>query len=262
MAQHGTRRNTRERHDALLGLLKDGMTHVDDLADALAVSPSTVRRDLSRLSEGRKVARTYGGAVIPETFHERPIAESALAQRKAKEAIATAASQFVPTTGTIFIDAGTTCVALARLLAREATETGLVVATRGLETALALADSEHIDVILLGGRVRSLSHGLVGPLTDLATERLSFTAAFLGGDAVDPSRGVGEPTLEEIAVKERVAGRAQRVVVLADATKLAIPDVPAWTSFSGGWTLVTDAAAPTDLPERCAAEGVGLTVAS
>ncbi|MPY79549.1 MAG: DeoR family transcriptional regulator [Actinophytocola sp.] len=238
------------------------MTHVDDLADALAVSPSTVRRDLGRLSEGRKVARTYGGAVVPETFHERPIAESAQAQRRAKEAIAKAARQFVPTAGTIFIDAGTTCVALARLLGREATEAGLVVATRGLETALALADSEHIDVILLGGRVRSLSHGLVGPLTDLATERLSFTAAFLGADAVDPSRGVGEPTLEEIAVKERVAARTQHVVVVADATKLAVPDVPAWTSFTGGWTLVTDAAAPTDLSERCATAGVGLTVAS
>ncbi|MPY82481.1 MAG: DeoR family transcriptional regulator [Actinophytocola sp.] len=261
MAPHATRRGTRERHEALLGLLRDGMTHVDDLADALAVSPSTVRRDLGHLSEGRKVARTYGGAVVPEAFHERPIAESAKAQRKAKEAIATAARRFAPATGTIFIDAGTTCGALARLLAREATEPGLTVVTRGLETALALADSDDIDVVLLGGRVRSLSHGLVGPLTDLAIERLSFAAAFLGGDAVDPGRGVGEPTLEEIAVKERVAARAHQVAVLADATKLAVVDAPAWTSFTGEWTLVTDADAPSDLPDRCAAAGVDLTVA-
>ncbi|WP_166345335.1 DeoR/GlpR family DNA-binding transcription regulator [Phytoactinopolyspora limicola] len=255
-----TRRGTRERHKILLQLLRQGTTHVEELAAELAVSPSTVRRDLGRLTADRQVARTYGGAVVPETFHERPIEESARVQLQAKAAIAAAARPMVGAGATVFIDAGTTCAALARLLAGEDWhDDGPVVVTRGLETATTLASSSEVDVVILGGRVRRLSHGVVGPLTDLALERLSFSVAFLGADAVDPARGIGEPTLEETAVKERVAARSQQVVVLADASKLDVPeDLPAWTSLSAGWTLVTDAAGSTGLRERCAAAGVTL----
>ncbi|RBM20806.1 DeoR/GlpR transcriptional regulator [Streptomyces sp. PT12] len=250
------RRSTRERHEALLRLLRDGVTRVEELADALGISPSTVRRDLGRLSGDRKVARTYGGAVVPEAFTERPVGESALLRRAAKADIATAARELLPTSGAVFADAGTTCAALARHLA-DTPGTGPVV-TRGLETAMALAGAVDRDVVLLGGLIRPLSHGLVGPLTELALERLSFEVAFLGADAVDPARGIGEPTLEETAVKERVAARARRVVVLADSTKLLVPDAPAWTRFPGAWTLVTDAEAPLDLDPRCAEQDVTL----
>lgn len=253
------RRGTRERHEALLALLRDGTTHVEELAGALSVSPSTVRRDLARLTSDRKVARTYGGAVVPEAFHERPVAESARLRRQAKEDIAAAALSLVPRNGAVFVDAGSTCTVLARRLAGLAAPEGEgLVATRGLETAAALAESAALDVVMLGGSLRRLSHGLVGPLADLALDRLSFAVAFLGADSVDPRRGVGEPTLEETVVKERVAARAQRVVVLADATKLEEPAAPAWTSLPPGWTLVTDGDAPPDLERRCAEAGVTL----
>ncbi|TDC58998.1 DeoR/GlpR transcriptional regulator, partial [Streptomyces hainanensis] len=138
---------------------------------------------------------------------------------------------------------------------------GRLVVTRGLETAAVLVGSARCEVLILGGRVLPLSHGLVGPLVDLALERLSFEVAFLGADAVDPARGVGEPTLEETAVKERVAARARRVVVLADATKLAVQDAPAWARLPAGWTLVTDGGAPRSTAERCEVAGVRLLLA-
>lgn len=261
MAPPAARRGTRERHEELLRLLRDGTTQVEELAAALAVSPSTVRRDLSRLTLDRKVARTYGGAVVPEAFQERPVTESALVRQQAKEDIATAARTLVPASGAVFVDAGTTCEALARRLVDGGGPAGPgLVATRGLETAGVLAAAPHAqaDVVIVGGRVRPLSHGLVGPLTDLALDRLSFEVAFLGADAVDPERGVGEPTLEETAVKERIAARARRVVVLADATKLQVRGAPAWARLAAGWTLVTDADAPPDLDARCADAGVTL----
>lgn len=255
MAQRNPRRGTRERHEQLLALLRGGTTQVDELAAALAVSPSTVRRDLGTLTDDHKIARTYGGAVVPETFHERPVGESALVRQAAKAAIATVARELVPANGTVFVDAGTTCAALARLLvAPDAPET---VVTRGLETAMVLADAASPEVLLLGGRLRPLSHGLVGPLTDLALDRMAFEVAFLGADAVDPSRGVGEPTLEETVVKERIAARAARVVVLADSTKLDV-EAPAWAALPAGWTLITDDEAPAGLGSRCASAAVEL----
>ncbi|MCP3420679.1 hypothetical protein [Nocardioides pinisoli] len=100
------------------------------------------------------------------------------------------------------------------------------------------------------------SHGLVGPLAALALDRMSFDVAFLGADAVDVRRGVGEPTVEETSLKEQVAGIARRTVVLADATKLEAA-APAWTLMPGPWTLVTDETTP-DLEAACREAGVAL----
>lgn len=255
------RANTRARHAILLTLIGEGTSQVDDLAARLGVSVSTVRRDLERLKANGQVERTYGGAMATAPFHERSIAESAHRAGPAKSAIAQRALELVPQSGTVFIDAGTTCGALARLLAASSAHADLTVVTRGLETAVALADAPDIDLVLVGGRVRRLSHGLVGPLTDLAIERLGFDAAFLGADAVDPVRGIGEPTLEETTVKEAVACTARLVAVLADASKLTVCDTPAWTVLSDAWRLITDEGAPQDLGQRCARAGVTLDIA-
>lgn len=236
------RAGTRARHASLLRRLREGMTSVEDLAEASGVSPSTVRRDLARLREEGAVARTYGGAMVVPAFHERPVEDSARHRTEAKAAIARSARTLVTPGGRVFIDAGTTCAALARLIAADADLGQITVVTRGLETAVLLADAEHVDLHLLGGRLRRLSHGLVGPAASLTLDRMSFDAAFLGADAVDPDRGVGEPTLEETTLKEQVAAVARRTVVIADATKLGAP-APSWTRMPGPWTLVTDAPA-------------------
>lgn len=243
------RQGTRLRHEQLLTLLRSGTTHVDDLSTALGVSASTVRRDLGRLGDQGEVTRTYGGAVTTGPFQERELSERLRIEQAAKSAIGRAAADLVPDGATIFVDAGSTCGQLAENLR----DRSLTVLTRGLEIAIRLASAPDVEVVVTGGRVAPKSHGLVGPLTDLTFDRVVVDVAFLGVDAVDPVNGVGEPTLAEAEVKERVAQRARRVVVLADATKLARSSVPAWAPLPEGWTLVTNEADPDVLdPYRAA----------
>ncbi|MGH3306574.1 MAG: DeoR/GlpR family DNA-binding transcription regulator [Nocardioides sp.] len=234
------RRATRARHDALVALVRGGVDSVATLAERVGVSASTVRRDLTILQREGRIARTYGGAMVRESFQERSFNESSLIGRRAKAAIAAAAADLVPAGGSVFVDAGTTCLALARILAERAP---LRVATRGLEAALLLTRVPDIDVVLVGGHVQPLSHGVVGPLASMVLDRLAFDVAFLGADAVDPDRGLGEPTVEETDVKERAAGSATEVVLLADASKIGPAKVGAWIPLDPAWTLVTDAAA-------------------
>jgi DeoR/GlpR family transcriptional regulator of sugar metabolism len=230
------RANTRRRHQRLLVLLRSGTTHVEDLATALDVSASTVRRDLGLLGDTGAVTRTYGGAVTAGPFREQALAERLRIEQQAKAAIGACAATLVQDDATIFVDAGSTCAQLAEHLR----EYSLTVITRGLEIAVMLASAAGVEVIVPGGQVAPKSHGLVGPLTDLALDRMVVDVAFLGVDAVDPDNGVGEPTLSEAEVKERVARRARQVVVLADATKLRREGVPAWAPLPAGWTLVTN----------------------
>ncbi|MGH3356841.1 MAG: DeoR/GlpR family DNA-binding transcription regulator [Nocardioidaceae bacterium] len=250
------RSNTRRRHEHLLSLLRLGTTHVEELSEALGVSPSTVRRDLGRLGEAGAVTRTYGGAVTTDPFHERELSERLGIAREAKAAIGLRAAEMVADGATVFVDAGSTCAQLAQNLR----DRHVSVVTRGLEIAILLADAPEAEVVVPGGVVAPKSHGLVGPLTDLALDRLVVDVAFLGVDAVDPADGVGEPSLAEAAVKERVARRARHVVVLADASKLTRGSVPAWAPLPQGWSLVTDEARPDQL-DRFRAAGVDVVIA-
>jgi DeoR/GlpR family transcriptional regulator of sugar metabolism len=231
------RRATRERHDRLVALVRSGVDGVETLARELGVSASTVRRDLGQLQRGGRLARTYGGAIVREDFEERSFGESEHVRPEAKARIGAEAARRVLPGSTVFVDAGTTCLALARRL----TVAGpLTVVTRGLEAALLLARADDVSVEMLGGSVRPLSHGVVGPHSSLALARMRFDVAFLGADVVDPERGVGEPTAEETWVKEQAAGRADRVVLLADSSKVAAAPLPAWLPFGEHWSMVTD----------------------
>ncbi len=259
MARTTVRRATQERHDALVALLEQGVVDVPTLAAEVGVSASTVRRDLSRLESEGRIARTYGGALLRERFHERSFTESVHLNRAAKSRMARAAADLLPDGATVFLDAGTTCLALARLLVGRGPRT---VFTRGLEAAALLAPAPDLDVVLLGGTVRRLSHGLVGPLTMLALDRVSFDVAVLGADAVDPERGLGEPTHEETSVKEGAAARAADVMVLADASKLGPAGVSAWLPIDPSWTLVTDSAADPDVLAAFRSRGTRVVAAA
>jgi len=252
------RRGTQARHNALVVLLRAGIDSVQTLAARVGVSPSTLRRDLTQLQRDGRIARTYGGAIVCDVFQERSFNESALINQEAKAAIAAAAAELIPANATIFLDAGTTCLALGRAL----TDRGpLTAVTRGLEGAVLLSRAAQVDVVMLGGNVRPLSHGVVGPLTSLAFERLAFDVAFLGADAVDPVRGLGEPTAEETHVKEQAASRSDQVVLLADVSKLGPANVASWVPLDPSWTLLTDGRIDPSTVRAFTAQGIRVLTA-
>lgn len=230
------RRQTRERHQEIVRLLRSGTTQVENLALRVGVSESTVRRDLARLERQGVLSRTYGGARANLPFRETSVGERLARDLEPKALIGAAAAAWVRDGATIFIDAGSTC---AQLVAHIYDRKDLTVVTRGLEIAVLLADSP-VELILIGGKVSPKSHGMTGAITLFVMERLSVDVAFLGCDAVDATKGVGEPTLEEAATKEMIARHSRQVVVLAHAAKLAETNVPAWARLAPNWTLLTD----------------------
>ncbi len=208
-----------------------------ELARRYDVSESTIRRDLSRLSESGEVVRTYGGAVSSAAGDEQPLQERALLARREKAAIARAAEEKITGSGPVLLDAGTTAGALA---SRLAVRGGLTVATPGLTSVNILAGVPGIELIVLGGTVRQLSLGMVGPLTEAALARLTAQAVFLGADGVVAGRGICEARPEQAALKQLMISRSRSVYVLADAGKLGREESYWWAGFEDPWTLITD----------------------
>jgi DeoR/GlpR family transcriptional regulator of sugar metabolism len=97
---------------------------------------------------------------------------------------------------------------------------GISVASTGLTTLNALADAEGVELISLGGVVRHISQGTVGPLAEEALARFTADAVFMSADGVVAGRGVSEASAEQTAVKGKMIERAAAVYVLAEAGKL------------------------------------------
>jgi len=229
-----------QRRQEIRELLQMRPLSVTALAERYGVSESTIRRDLTRLSESGEILRTYGGALSPGGVEEQTPRERELLSRGEKAAIACAAEAHVAGCRLVLLDAGTTVGALAsRLAAHE----GLTVATPGLTTINVLAGVPGVEMIVLGGRVRRLSLGMVGPLTESAVSRLTADAVFMGADGVAAGRGICEARPEQVSLKRLMISRARDVYVLADSGKLGRQESHWWVTFDRPWTLITDAAA-------------------
>lgn len=214
-----------------------GLASVEELSERFAVTSSTIRRDLARLTESGRLARTYGGVIAVPHHREAPLDERAGESHDAKRGIGLWAASQVVSGQTILLDGGTTNAELAFALR---SVSPLEVVTPSLTAVNTLSGVTGVDVYCLGGRLRDISQSFVGPMAEAALERLSFDIAFLGADAVTADRGICEATLEQTRLKEVMAHRSSKVFVLAHAAKLGEAPFNAWTPFQPHWVLVTD----------------------
>ncbi|WP_067964225.1 DeoR/GlpR family DNA-binding transcription regulator [Nocardiopsis trehalosi] len=236
-------RGTRARRAAIVRLATtSGLASVEDLSATFGVTPSTIRRDLAHLEAAGELARTYGGAIAVAAHPEASLRQRLGEAFDAKRAIATWAAAQIRAGETVLLDAGSTTGALAHEL-RAARD--LTVATTGMTVLEELATAEHVHVECLGGTLRHLSAGFVGPLAEAALSRMTFDRAFLGADGVDARDGICEASLQQTRLKELMAHRSEKVYVLIHSAKLGRRPFHAWARLDPGWTLVTDAdAAP------------------
>jgi DeoR family fructose operon transcriptional repressor len=208
-----------------------------DVAD-FAVTPETIRRDLTALERQGLVRRVHGGAILAERLSFEPeLAARDAVQTAEKERIAKAALSEVPTNGAVLLDAGTTTVRLAECLP---TDRELTVVTNALPIAALLASRPTITLLTIGGRVRGRTLATVDnwALRDLA--EVHVDVAFLGTNGFSVERGLTTPDLAEAAVKRAMLAAARRVVVLADHTKWGNDQFACFGTMEEVDVLVTD----------------------
>jgi DeoR/GlpR family transcriptional regulator of sugar metabolism len=251
-------RGSQRRRDEIVRLATtSGLASVDELSQTFGVTASTIRRDLAVLTAEGRLARTYGGAMALSAHPETPLRQRVGEAFAAKRAIARAAAAEIRPGETVLLDAGSTVGALAHELR---SSPGLTAVTVGLTALQELADAEAVTVHCLGGTLRPLSEGFVGPLAEAALERVTFDRAFLGADGVT-AEGLCEADLVQTRLKELMAQRAADVYVLAHGAKVGRHPFHAWARLEPGWTLITDRSADPAQVERLRGSGVTVLVA-
>ena len=190
-----------------------GRVEVPALAEELQVATETIRRDLKVLAGRRLLKRVHGGAIPLETAaFESGLAYRSQVDLAQKHRIAGAAADQLHGAETVYLDEGFTPRLVAQLLADQE----LTVVTASLLAAEALAHSDTVTVLLLGGRMRGRTLATVDEWALDRLRSLVIDIAFLGTNGISTEHGITTPDPAVAAVKQtavRVAGR--RVLVAA-----------------------------------------------
>lgn len=242
-----------------------GRVLVTELADQLRVTQPTIRKDISTLDQQGKLRRTHGGALAAKLSHEIQIGSRRSANAEGKRRIAQACLSLITENASIFIDSGTTGLAIAEALV-EATDAGprfgasLNVLTNSVPVARALANVGTIHHALLGGQYRPIADSLVGPLALQAAKQFTVNLAFIGVTGISGDQ-FNVADLAEAELKRAMIERAHRVVVPMDSTKTGLTDFVTLCDLSDVSALVTDAE-DDYLSGVCKSRGVDLIVAA
>jgi len=207
-----------DRHKIILRQLEDGgFVNVQELSKQLNVSEVTIRKDLKLLEDKKLLFRTHGGATKSNPYtNDRPVAEKEKLNATEKQQIGLAAATLIGHNDSIIIASGTTMLALARSI-----NAGkhLTVITSALNVAIELSQHANVEVIQLGGQLRSSSSSVTGSYSEVMLQDMACSMLFLGVDGIDPEIGLTTTNLMEARLNQKMIEAAQTVVVLADSTK-------------------------------------------
>ncbi|GAA1898675.1 DeoR/GlpR family DNA-binding transcription regulator [Streptantibioticus ferralitis] len=228
-----------ERQHRILALARhEGRVEVSAAATDFGVAPETIRRDLREMEHRGLVRRTHGGAYPVESAGF----ETSLARRESqnvadKRRIAAAAVRLLGDAETVFVDEGYTPQLLTSMLP---SDRKLTIVTASLATAAAVAESDDITVLLLGGRVRGRTLASVG---SWATEMLStfvIDLAFLGANGISREFGLTTPDPAVAAVKSQAIRSSRRRVFLGFHSKFGANSFCRFAGIADFETIVTD----------------------
>ncbi len=227
-----------ERHRQILRLLAErGRLTSAEVRSRLGVSAATARRDFTAIA-GAGLAMRARGALLPHDFSlvEPPYPRKSERAVNAKARIGRAAAALLPEVGTVFVDAGTTCLEVGRALVERP---ALRIFTNSVPL-LALAGESRATLSSIGGEARPMSLALTGALAQSWLEHLRFDAVVVGASGLDTSEGASTTEVAEAAVKAEALRRSSRRLLVVHAEKWGRPAAVRFAAWGTFTDVVTD----------------------
>jgi DeoR/GlpR family transcriptional regulator of sugar metabolism len=226
-----------ERRQRVLEIIsRQGFIALADLAKAIQVSESTVRRDLDYWDQQGKIKRTHGGAMFLGDGSALPALEERVGSQIAeKQLIARAAADRVQDGEAVLLDGGTTTLEVARLLVGRPVQ----IVTNSLPIANLFASSRDNDLVWLGGYVYPRTGVALGPLTVRMMEDIHVHQTILSVGGIT-AKGLFNSNLLLVETERQMMRCADEVVVVADHTKIGRQALAFLCELSAIGTLIVD----------------------
>ena len=241
-----------------------GVVTVAQLAALFGLSPVSVRRDLDYLERQGLLRRAHGKAeALPVSGHIPSFDVRLFQNVEVKRAIGRAAASLIRPGDTVFLDAGTTVLAVARAIPAQLLEAGnLTVVTRSLVIASELRRFRGTRLVLLGGMYVHDFDDFVGEQVESSLRSIRVDSLFIGTDGVSLDRGLTTDNVLEVGLYRLMATCAKKVIVTADSSKIGRDQFQAFLPLDEVHVFVTDSAAPPDFIEGLRARGVEVIAVS
>ena len=239
------------RKRAIAVRLTDGHAVVAaELAAEFGVSEDAIRRDLRMLAAEGVCTRVYGGALpLAQPARATPLAQRLDQAQTRKDALARAAAATIRPGEFIFLDNGSTNLALVPHLPADP---ALTVATNSVDIAAAVARRGGLRLIVLGGAVDLAVGGCVDAAAVTALRRLNIDRGFVGACAVDPAAGLSAFDAGDAVLKGALVDASYETVAMVTNEKLGTRAPFRFASAGRLSLLVVEHDAP---PEVCVALG-------
>ena len=225
-------------------LSKEHRVNVLELSGELGVSDETIRRDLKELEAEGIVRRVHGGAIPASRTQDEPITDRIQQRAKEKTVIAGLARDIIQDDSVIFLDTGTTTLALARRLVGFKK---VKLYTNSVRIAQAACEHHGISVHMTPGALRPVEQDLVGYDTISYVQQFVFDIAFMGAAAVNVSHGFMDFEEDEARIRQALLKQARRRVFLTDSGKIGKNANVITAPFSAGTTMVTERQPPKEI---------------
>lgn len=206
-----------ERHQTILNEVDlHNRILLTDIAEALDVSIDTVRRDVKELDADNKLRKVHGGA-ISMGFMTNSARNTNIYKLEHKVTIATKAVGMLKDGAVIFLDGGTTCLELARIIPENL---NLTCFTISLPVAMELSNKANITVISIGGQISKEAQISIGAnaIHNLSEIRVDYS--FIGTGYVDAVYGLTEFDWDIVQIKKAVIKASKKTVLLSISEKL------------------------------------------
>ena len=244
-----------DRRRRVLELVRaNGSAQVEQLAAELAVSRSTIRRDLGDLEADGLLRRARGGAYVHRAGEVRAPAQPATSA--VKERIGRAAAARLSDGMTIMLLAGSTTLAMVPFLAGRS----ITVVTNGLDIGHALAAYPQVSLVMLGGVLHRDQMTLLGPLSEQNMANLHVDVMFGGAHGVHPDTGVTSAKISQAGDHSHMLRHAESLVIMADASKIGRRGPTVLARIDQVGLIITDDGAPADVTDALRAAGAQVDI--
>lgn len=208
-----------KRQQYILKCLKEShRVQVDDLAEKMKVSPTTIRRDLQIFEQQNIVKRFHGGAqLVEENLKEDP-APDTLSPKNIlqKHAIAKYAASLIDDGDTIFINSSSTALLILKYLINKHV---IVITNNG--KAINVEKDPRVEIVLTGGEIYERKQSMVGEFAMHTLTKITANKTFIGVGGISARGGITTSVLQETPINEMMLKRCiGPCFVLASSSKI------------------------------------------
>jgi DeoR/GlpR family transcriptional regulator of sugar metabolism len=214
----------------------------------------TIRRDLIMLEKNGYIKRFRGGARLCEdsmmefyNYQKRRV--SALEN---KQYIAIRAAELLDSSESVYFDAGTTMLELAKIMP----DIPLFITTNDPAILFEGLQKKHVEIFLTGGSLNKSVVSLSGPIALDTLDKINIDTAFVGAAGFSTEHGFTNALYNECELKKKAIAVSKKTVMLLDSSKFNKSLPYTFATLKNIHTIITDAPLPDNLAQAASKENV------